>query len=197
MMVFVAEAITDSETALDSRTLFSRYSAFVASFLYRLGAPVHEIEDLVQDVFIIAHKRGGYRPGAASPKTFLALIALEAKLANERRDNRWIMAHRSELAGITVGDRPEEPESFLATKRAADKFQRILNTIDSGARTVFILFELQGESCESISAGLGIKLGTVYSRLHNARNKFLSAARGDESRGSPSSERAGDIQEAT
>ena len=38
---------------------------------------------------------------------------------------------------------------------------------------VFILFELEGESCDSIAAGLGIPIGTVYSRLHKARKLFM------------------------
>jgi RNA polymerase sigma-70 factor (ECF subfamily) len=48
--------------------------------------------------------------------------------------------------------------------------------MDPGQRAVFILFELHGESCEAIAAGLEIKLGTVYSRLHAARRAFRAAA---------------------
>jgi RNA polymerase sigma-70 factor (ECF subfamily) len=60
---------TDS---IDSETLFNRYARFVASFLYRQGARGADIEDLVQDVFLTAHRKGGYRVGVASPTTFLA-----------------------------------------------------------------------------------------------------------------------------
>jgi len=162
-------------THIDGETLFRLYASFVASFLYRIGALPCDINDLVQDVFMTAHKRGGYRPGATSPKTFLARICLEAKLAADRRDARWRRSQVGELAVATVGEAPEGPEGSLATERAAIKLQRALEAIEPNPRTVFILFELHGESCESIAAGLGIKLGTVYSRLYYARKKFFTA----------------------
>jgi RNA polymerase sigma-70 factor (ECF subfamily) len=40
---------------------------------------------------------------------------------------------------------------------------------------VFVLFELEGEPCASIATALGIPTGTVYSRLHHARRRFLEA----------------------
>jgi RNA polymerase sigma-70 factor, ECF subfamily len=166
--------------AIDSEALFRRYASFVASFLYRLGAHPAEIDDLVQDVFLTAHHRGGYRPGAASATTFLARLALEANLARRRRDNRWRAARSDEAARATVGAAPEDPGQALSSKRAAEQFDLAVQRMDPGHRVVFILFELHGESCESIAAGLGLKLGTVHSRLHAARRAFRTAvARGE------------------
>ena len=176
----------DRETYLDGETLFRRYAPFVASFLYRLGVPASDVNDLVQEVFLSAHKRGGYRPGTTSPKTYLARISLEAKLANERHNARWRASHVDGVAAAIVGQSPENPEGTLAVARAARKLQNALDSIEPGARTVFILFELHGESCETIAAGLDLKLGTVYSRLHFARKKFLTATRGPAIRESSS-----------
>nr|WP_276603309.1 sigma factor-like helix-turn-helix DNA-binding protein [Nannocystis pusilla] len=55
------------------------------------------------------------------------------------------------------------------------RVQQALDTLEEGKRAVFILFELEGESCEAIAAGLGIPIGTVYSRLHKARKLFMEA----------------------
>ena len=44
--------------------------------------------------------------------------------------------------------------------------QRALDTVDVERRALFVLFEIEGESCDDIAAGLGIPVGTVYSRLH-------------------------------
>jgi len=168
--------------AIDSEALFRRYASFVASFLYRLGTHLAEIDDLVQDVFLTAHHRGGYRPGAASPTTFLARLALEANLARRRRDSRWHAARSDEAARATVGPPPADPGQALSAKRAAEQFELALQGMDPGRRVVFILFELHGESCESIAAGLGLKLGTVHSRLHAARRAFREAVSRNEHR---------------
>src|SRR6185312_14253874 len=67
--------------------LFKEHAAFVARFLYRLGAADAAIEDLVQEVFLVVHRAGGYRPGAAAPTTYLAGVAAGV-LANHRRKER-------------------------------------------------------------------------------------------------------------
>jgi RNA polymerase sigma-70 factor (ECF subfamily) len=174
--------------SIDSETLFKLYASFVASFLYRQGARGPDLDDLVQDVFLTAHRRGGYRPGPASPTTFLAHIALEANLKRRRGDGRWRTSHSDEATGAIVGRAPTDPAQALATKDAARRLQAMLDSMDPPHRAVFILFELEGESCESIAAGLKLPIGTVYSRLHGARRAFRErAARSErrEQRGEP------------
>jgi RNA polymerase sigma-70 factor, ECF subfamily len=174
--------------SIDSETLFKLYASFVASFLYRQGARGPDLDDLVQDVFLTAHRRGGYRPGPASPTTFLAHIALEANLKRRRGDGRWRTSHTDEATGAIVGRAPTDPAQALATKDAARRLQAMLDSMDPPHRAVFILFELEGESCESIAAGLRLPIGTVYSRLHGARRAFRErAARSErrEQRGEP------------
>jgi len=161
-----------AEAAIDSETLFRQYAKFVASFFFRLGARQADLDDLVQEVFLTAHRLGGYRPGAASPTTFLARLALAARLSSRRRNTRWMAAQSGETALAIVATGPEDPARALAMKRAAGRLQQALDAIEPSQRAVFILFELHGESCESIAAGLSIKLGTVYSRLHAARKTF-------------------------
>ena len=174
--------------SIDSETLFKLYASFVASFLYRQGARGPDLDDLVQDVFLTAHRRGGYRPGPASPTTFLAHIALEANLKRRRGDGRWRTSHSDEATGAMAGRAPTDPAQALATKDAARRLQAMLDSMDPPHRAVFILFELEGESCESIAAGLRLPIGTVYSRLHGARRAFRErAARSErrEQRGEP------------
>jgi RNA polymerase sigma-70 factor, ECF subfamily len=163
---------TQPSASLDSETLFRLHARFVASFLYRLGVRGADIEDAVQEVFLTAHRRGGYRPGAASPTTFLAQLALEVNLARRRRSSRAQPVDREDLAAATVGESPADPSQALATKEAARRLQAALDAMDDGHRAVFVLFELEGESCESIGAGLRIPVGTVFSRLHAARRAF-------------------------
>jgi RNA polymerase sigma-70 factor (ECF subfamily) len=169
-----------SPAGIDSETLFKLYAGFVASFLYRQGARGADIEDLVQEVFLTAHRRGGYRPGVASPTTFLAHLALEANLARRRGEGRWQRSHTDEATVATVGAAPADPAQAFAAREAARRLQAALDRIEPGQRAVFVLFELEGESCDSIAAGLQLPVGTVHSRLHAARKAFReSVARGE------------------
>ena len=158
--------------SIDSETLFRLHARFVASFLYRLGVRGADIEDAVQEVFLTAHRRGGYRQGAASPTTFLAQLALEVNLARRRRASRSHAADPNDLAAATVGEPPADPAQALVAKDAARRLQAAMDAMDHAHRAVFVLFELEGEACESIAAGLKIPVGTVFSRLHAARRAF-------------------------
>ena len=171
-----------NDVSLDSETLFKLYASFVASFLYRQGARGADIEDLVQEVFLTAHRRGGYRAGAASPTTFLAHLALEANLKRRRGDGRWQRSHSDEASAAARGRGPADPAQALAAREAARRLQLALDAMDAGHRAVFILFELEGESCESIGAGLHLPVGTVYSRLHAARRAFRESVARSERR---------------
>jgi RNA polymerase sigma-70 factor (ECF subfamily) len=158
--------------------LFKQNAKFVANFLFRLGVRGADLDDAVQEVFLAAHRRGGYRPGAASPTTFLARLALEANHQRRRQEGRWQGPRRDAAAHAAIGQPAADPGQALAEKNAALRLQAALDTMDPAHRAVFILFELEGESCGSISAGLDVPIGTVHSRLYAARRAFRDAVQG-------------------
>src|SRR5690606_38922141 len=68
----------------DAERLFTAHAGFVASFLHRLGSHKNDIDDLVQDVFLTALRKGGFTAGTAKPRTWLAAIAVHL-LQHRRR----------------------------------------------------------------------------------------------------------------
>jgi RNA polymerase sigma-70 factor (ECF subfamily) len=159
-------------TRLDGGALFRAHAAFVAGFLIRLGIERREIDDAVQEVFLIAHRRGGFVAGPAQPATWLGAIALRVASGLRRTRKR-----RPPEAEVDLEAQDEGPTPFdaAATAEGWDRVQQALDTLSLEHRAVFILYEIEGEPCESIAAGLGIPVGTVYSRLHAARRGFQQA----------------------
>ncbi len=158
---------------LDAAELFRRHATFVASFLVRLGALRSELDDLVQDVFLVAHRRGGFSPGPARATTWLAQIALRVHSSHRRKTRR--RPEQPDTARVDQELGRGDPGQKAQTQQALARVQQALEQLDEDKRAIFILFELQGESCEAIAAGLGIPVGTVYSRLHHARKRFRQA----------------------
>ena len=154
---------------LDAEALFRRHAPFVVRFLSRLGARRAEIDDLVQDVFLVAHSRGGWVPSGAKPTTWLAQIAINL-VANSRRKGK--SRQPAEDMSVSAIPAPFDPQARLAAAEALTRVSEALEALDLDHRAVFVLFEIERESCESIAAGLGIPIGTVYSRLHKARAMF-------------------------
>ncbi|MFO0618621.1 MAG: RNA polymerase sigma factor [Polyangiaceae bacterium] len=159
---------------VSAEALFRAHARFVASFVFRLGVDRESVDDVVQEVFLTAHRRGGFEEGPARPTTWLAEIALRV-VSTHRRSDRRRRVHPDEAAlnaAISDADRPDETAEHRSSLRVVE---RALGAIDVDKRAVFILFEIEGASTEDIAAGLGIPLGTVYSRLHTARKEFQKA----------------------
>ena len=157
-----------------AEALFRSHSRFVADFAYRLGVQRQELDDVVQEVFLAAHRQGGYMSGAASPTSWLGQMTLLA-VKGRRRTARRRPEGGEELDSETMAATGAGPFEALASAQALGRVQRALEALDLDARTVFILFEIEEEPCDAIAASLGVPVGTVYSRLHGARRRFQEA----------------------
>jgi RNA polymerase sigma-70 factor (ECF subfamily) len=174
-----SEAAPVSSVTIPASDLFRRHAKFVASMLRRLGLPEGDIDDAVQEVFVIAHRAGGYRPGPAQPTTWLGTIAVNVSRNAKRQGRRRAYPDELKVAEAisnapTPFDRASVAESFM-------RLQAILDALDEDHRVVFLFHEIHGEPCPAIAAALGIPVGTVYSRLHAARARVSAAYRSDPS----------------
>jgi RNA polymerase sigma-70 factor (ECF subfamily) len=92
-----------------------------------------------------------------------------AQAGRRSRDRRERAASPDVESAVAAGDDPAEQ---LATRRSLDRVQQALEGLSLEQRAAFVLFEIEGESCESIANVLCVPVGTVYSRLHHARQRF-------------------------
>lgn len=167
-------AVSDLDPAVDAGRLFREHGAFASRFLARMGVAAQDLEDALQEVFLVAHRRGGFVPGGAGPTTWLAEIALRVASQRRRTERRRPEdADPAVLARIAGSDRSPAEALQLAERLA--RVQQALDRLDLEHRAVFVLFEIEGQDCSAIAAGLGIPIGTVHSRLHHARRSFEKA----------------------
>jgi RNA polymerase sigma-70 factor (ECF subfamily) len=151
--------------------LFRAHAHFVARFLTRLGVPSEDLDDAVQEVFLVVHRNGGYAPGPATPTGYLASIALRAASSHRRR-GRKRRDRRSEVAPDEVSSAAPDPARSLEVQQALAELQGALDGLDPQLRATLVLAELEGESCDSIATTMQVAVGTVYWRLHRARKTF-------------------------
>jgi RNA polymerase sigma-70 factor (ECF subfamily) len=159
---------------IGTETLFREHAEFVAAFLFRLGVDPSNIDDLVQEVFLIAHRKGGYEPGPALPRTWLGAIAVRLASSSRRlRARSREDADQDRLAQATSTD--TSPEKSAQLKDSLRRVQEALDTMDFEHRAAFVLYELEGMPCQEIADTLSVPICTVYSRLHMARQLFARA----------------------
>ncbi len=158
---------------INAEALFRKHGRFVAHFVARLGVRGHDVEDLVQEVFLLVHRQGGFVPGPAKPTTWLAEIALRLTMSAQRRARRSPLLPNADETDRVVSHMT--PHDELVQARALQSVQTALQSLDMERRAIFILYEMDGESCDAIARAFDIPIGTVYSRLHTARDEFLHA----------------------
>jgi RNA polymerase sigma-70 factor, ECF subfamily len=155
---------------LELERLVRDHHAFVWRSAQRLGVPAADIEDVVQEVFIIAsnkletirHERG-----------FLFQTCVYAVGHVRRRVQRRYEVVDDERVQAEVDVRPT-PEQDLEGAQARALLQTILDTMPDELRAVFVLFELERLTVPEISEMIGAPQGTVSSRLRRAREMFMS-----------------------
>jgi len=155
--------------------VYREHFGFVWRSLRHLGVRESDVEDAVQDVFIVIHAKLASFEQRSHLTTWIYGICLHVAQARRRR------AHvRRELPT----DPREMPDDELELAHANDAYERreaedvldaILDAMPIEQRAVFTLFELDGRTCEDIARLCGIPLGTVYSRLRLAREVFKRA----------------------
>jgi RNA polymerase sigma-70 factor (ECF subfamily) len=155
----------------DVESIHREHADFVWRSLQRLGVPDADVEDLLQEVFLVVHRRLGSFDGSSRMTTWLFGICLRVASTYRRRAHR-----RRERSVEQVPDEasPDDrgPEQAAAVRQAHDRLRVALDSMDLEKRAIFVMFEIDEMACDEIAAILGIPLGTVYSRLHAARKAF-------------------------
>jgi RNA polymerase sigma-70 factor, ECF subfamily len=167
--------------APDFDTVYEQHFPFVWRSVRRLGVPAAAVDDVVQDVFIVVHRRLSSFEGRSTFRSWL--YAIVARVVRDFR--RSLRRKPGQLGGDARADADPEslanPTSMASRNDAANaEATRLLHTILSelrdDRREVFVLSELEEMTSVEIAAALGQNVNTVYSRLRAARRDFEHAA---------------------
>lgn len=123
---------------------------------------------------MVAHEKGGYRPGPAKPRSWLGAIAWRVAGSRRRKQKRRREDYDA-IALETARSRGQDPATATLIADQLLRVQQALDTLEDDHRAVFVLYEIEGESCVSIAKAMGVPEGTIYSRLHHARQRFSKA----------------------
>ncbi len=147
--------------------LVRQHADRVYRLAYRLSGNVHDAEDLTQETFIrVFRSLSSYRAGTF--EGWLHRITTNLFLDMVRRRNRIRMEALPEDYDRVPSDRPD-PEQIYHDSRLAPDLQQALASLAPEFRAAVVLCDVEGLSYEEIAATLGVKLGTVRSRIHRGR----------------------------
>jgi len=154
--------------------IVTEHSARVYRLAYRLTGNVHDAEDLTHDVFIrVFRSLDSYQPGTF--EGWLHRITTNAFLDKMRRKQRIRFDALSDDAAARLPAREVGPEQSYTDTHFDDDVQRALDALSADFRAAVVLCDIEGLSYEEIATTLGIKLGTVRSRIHRGRSQLREA----------------------
>ncbi len=159
---------TGDKTAMPSwDELVRQHADRVYRLAYRLSGNQHDAEDLTQETFIrVFRSVQNYQPGTF--EGWLHRITTNLFLDMVRRRARIRMEALPEDYDRVPADEPN-PEQIFHDSRLAPDLQAALDSLPPEFRAAVVLCDIEGLSYEEIGATLGVKLGTVRSRIHRGR----------------------------
>jgi RNA polymerase sigma-70 factor, ECF subfamily len=142
--------------------LYRENSGRIYALCLRMCGDPMQAEDLAQDVFVRAWKKMGAFRGDSQLSTWLHRLAVNVCLNWVTRGGR--RARRSVF--LDDADPLEQPVGFPEARMDLEK---AIAALPPGARSVFVLHDIEGYRHEDIARMSGISVGTAKAQLHRAR----------------------------
>jgi RNA polymerase sigma-70 factor (ECF subfamily) len=161
---------------LHVQQVYEAHFDFVWRTARRLGAHESQLDDVVQEVFLVVQRRLASFEGRSELKTWLFGITRKVVYSTLRRGG-----NRREVVLDEDEELPDASAPTAEMQLAADEDTRLLyallHELDEDKRAVFVLSELEEMSGPEIAEALDLHLSNVYARVRAARQAFDAALR--------------------
>jgi RNA polymerase sigma-70 factor (ECF subfamily) len=159
---------------MDAGALFQAHAAAVRAKLRSLCGDGPEVDDLLQNVFVIAHRRYAKVPKAPDLANAWLLETARKQAANWHR----LFRHTYEVLDLDVVlaavAEPEDPEAHAVL---CDLVWRALCELGEGERALLVRHHVLGETCAELAAWLGLSRAGAGARLQAAEERMRGVVR--------------------
>ncbi len=150
-----------------------QHSARVYRLAYRLSGNPQDAEDLTQETFVrVFRSLASFTPGTFEGWLHRITTNLFLDMVRRRQRIRFdaLPDDTERLAGRTPS-----PEQVYEDTQLDPEIQAALDALAPEFRVAVVLCDIEGLTYEEIAATVGIKLGTVRSRIHRGRTQLRAA----------------------
>jgi RNA polymerase sigma-70 factor (ECF subfamily) len=149
-------------------TIYQRHSTPLFNLAYRMVGNASDAEDLLQEIFLVAHKKLSTYQGQAALSTWLYRVA-----TNRCLDYLRSRANRNQSKTDSLDEKPAPlPAPPRESTVARLDLERCIAELPDSYRAAFLLYDVEGFDHREVAEMLGIAEGTSKSLVHKARLKI-------------------------
>jgi RNA polymerase sigma-70 factor, ECF subfamily len=162
--------------------LYAAYSRYVWRDVMNRGVPRSAIDDVVQEVFVVVHRRLAAFESRSAMRAWLSMIAKRVARNHVRQLGETLAAAPLELDEVGSGTSLEAnpiagPAEAFDQKAVATLLDDVLLRMTAVQREAFIKHEIEHQSVSEIASALRTNRNTIYARLRAARRIFRGGIR--------------------
>ena len=150
--------------------VFDQEVDYLYATLQRLGARPADIDDLLQEIFLVLYRHWPTLDLTRPLRPWLFGVAFRVVRSQRRRRSR-----EAPYAGLDPEDTALSPEGHLEGQESIATLWAALERVPLARRSVLIKHDLEGLEVIAIARQLSITKFGVYARLHKARKELASA----------------------
>ena len=162
-----------SAPSLTFEGVYREHFAFVWRSAKRLGVSEASIDDAVQEVFVVVHRRLVDFEGRSSVRTWL--FGITVRVVRDHRRSARRRDPGSTVDPDTLGATGNGPAETAEKAEAVRLLHELLDELADERREVFVMAELEQMGMPEIAEALAINVNTAYARLRAARQEFEQA----------------------
>ena len=160
--------------------LYRQHATRLFNLAYRMLGNTADAEDLLQEIFLLAHRKLGSFKGQSALGTWLYRLATNLCLDHLRSKAARTAQATSSLDQDAPSGRRFEPAAPAGAPVTSLDLERAIARLPEGCRAAFVLHDVEGLEHQEVAAALGIAEGTSKSQVHKARLRLRAALRGPE-----------------
>jgi RNA polymerase sigma-70 factor, ECF subfamily len=168
--------------ALEFRDIYESWFHDVTKWIYALGVPRSDAEDLAQEIFLVVRRKLAQFDGGNLPGWLYRITQLTVRDHRRRAWFRNLVFRRQQVDLNLLPHSAASPARSYEQSEDRRQLQALLLRMSDKRRATFVLFEIEGYSGEEIAEIQDIPLGTVWTRLHHARKEFWRLVREQQRR---------------
>lgn len=157
--------------------MYEVHFEFVFRSARRLGVDPSAVDDVVQETFVVAHRRLEEFEGRSSLRTWLfgilRRVVRDHRRTARRKSPELAQGDRVDLEALR--SREAGPHERAEEAEAVRILYALLDALDEDKREVFVLAELEQMRVPEIAEAIDLNVNTVYTRLRAARRLFEKA----------------------